>query len=112
LVVFFQHLGQLHISVATLGELWTWGLRAHAPARRMNGLTSLLCDVTVLDATPVIARKFGEVEAQLRDRGHAVTEFDLLIASTALVHNLTLVTHNVQDYLHVPGLRVTDWLNP
>ena len=109
---FLQHLGQLHISVATLGELWTWGLRANAPARRLTGLTNLLSDVTVLDATPPVARKFGEVEAQLLDRGHAVTEFDLLIAATALVHDLTLVPHNVQDFAHVPCPRVADWLNP
>ncbi len=109
---FLQHLGQLHISVATLGELWTWCLRGNAPARRMTGLANLLSDVTILDATPTVARKFGEVEAQLLDQGQAVTEFDLLIAATALVHNLTLVTHNVRDFAHVPGLRVIDWLNP
>jgi tRNA(fMet)-specific endonuclease VapC len=75
------------------------------------GLANLLSDVTILDATPTVARKFGEVEAQLL-QGQAVTEFDLLIAATALVHNLTLVTHNVRDFAHVPGLRVIDWLNP
>jgi len=35
---------------------------------------------------------------------------DLLNAATALVHDLTLVTHNLQDYVNVPGLRVEDWL--
>jgi tRNA(fMet)-specific endonuclease VapC len=34
------------------------------------------------------------------------------IAATALVHNLTLVTHNTKDYQHVPGLRLEDWLTP
>jgi predicted nucleic acid-binding protein len=37
---------------------------------------------------------------------------DLLIGSTALVHGLTLVTHNVADYANVPGLTVMDWLIP
>jgi tRNA(fMet)-specific endonuclease VapC len=35
---------------------------------------------------------------------------DLLIAATALVHNLTLVTHNIRDFANVPGLTVQDWL--
>ncbi len=39
-------------------------------------------------------------------------DLDLLNASIALVHNLTLVTHNVQDYANIPGLQVVDWLNP
>ena len=26
--------------------------------------------------------------------------------------DLTLVTHNTQDYVNVPGLRLADWLVP
>ena len=37
---------------------------------------------------------------------------DLLNGATALVHGLTMVTHNVQDYAHVPGLTIDDWLLP
>jgi tRNA(fMet)-specific endonuclease VapC len=36
----------------------------------------------------------------------------LLIASVALVHDLTLVTHNTADYQNVPGVRLEDWLIP
>jgi tRNA(fMet)-specific endonuclease VapC len=35
---------------------------------------------------------------------------DLLIAATAILHELTLVTHNVEDFASVPGLAVVDWL--
>ena len=34
---------------------------------------------------------------------------DLLNASIALVRNLTLVTHNTQDFVNVRGLTVEDW---
>lgn len=37
------------------------------------------------------------------------SEFDSLIASTALVHNLTLVTDNTKDFRGIDGLRI---LNP
>jgi len=37
---------------------------------------------------------------------------DLLIAATALVHDLTLVTHNTQDFMNVPGLGLADWTVP
>jgi tRNA(fMet)-specific endonuclease VapC len=37
---------------------------------------------------------------------------DLLIAVVALVHNLTLVTHNTADFHNIPGLRLDDWLIP
>jgi tRNA(fMet)-specific endonuclease VapC len=35
-----------------------------------------------------------------------------MIASVALVHNLTLVTHNTADFTSIPGLQLEDWLTP
>jgi tRNA(fMet)-specific endonuclease VapC len=37
---------------------------------------------------------------------------DLLIASTARVYDLTLVTHNTRHFQDVPGLSLEDWLAP
>ena len=107
---FIQYGGQLAISVATLGELFTWVSRAKAPAKRAQGLKDLLSDVVVLDATFGIAQRFGETEAAMLDQGLPIREFDLLIAATALVHDLTLITHNTQDFVNVPGLSIDDWL--
>ena len=64
---FIQYGGGLNISVATLAELYTWTLRAKARPNRAQGLAYLLSDVTVLDATSAVARKFGEIEAALLD---------------------------------------------
>ena len=66
----------------------------------------------MLDVTQAVAEKFGELRAGLLDRGIVVGEMDLLNASVALIHNLTLVTHNVADYANVPGLTVVDWQIP
>ena len=107
---FLQHLGRLHISTITLAELYTWALRKNAPPKRLQSLKDLLDDVIVLDITPDVSRKFGELQAVLLDAGRPAPEMDLLIAVTALVHDLTLVTHNTQDFASIPGLRLDDWL--
>jgi tRNA(fMet)-specific endonuclease VapC len=44
--------------------------------------------------------------------GIEVPSVDLLIASVALVQDLTLVTHNTADFQNIPGLRLDDWLTP
>ena len=110
---FVQHGGALHISAVTLGELLTWAFRANAPPRRVQGVQDLLTLVVILDITADVGRKFGELRAALLDAGIRAPDLDLLNAATALVHNLTMVTHNTKHYGNVPGLvNLVDWLVP
>ena len=108
----FQYTGQLSISVISVGELFTWVYRNNAPQTRLQGLLAILYDLRVLDVNVPIARRFGEIRAQLLDRGHVVPTADMLIAATAIEHGLTLVTHNARHYAGVPQLPMIDWLLP
>jgi tRNA(fMet)-specific endonuclease VapC len=67
--------------------------------------------VQVLAVDDLVARKFGEIRAWQLDRGAVSPDLDLFNASVALVHNLTLVTHNIQDYANTPQLAIEDWLS-
>lgn len=109
---FLQYTGRLYISVVGLGELFTWTARAKAPPQRRQKLQALLRDVDVLDLTSDIAQRFGEIRAYLMDRGLPTPDLDLLHAATALLHGLTMVTHNTADFANVPGLTVVDWMTP
>jgi len=109
---FQQYLGRLHVSAVTVAELYTWVLRAAAPAHRLQRLLDLWNDVDILDVDHDVARKFGELRAAALDSGQPIPQLDLLIAATALVHGLTVVTHIAQDYTNIPGLTVIDWLVP
>jgi tRNA(fMet)-specific endonuclease VapC len=90
---FIQHAGALAMSVITLGELSSWVLRRNASPKHLKGLTSLISDVETLDVDYDVAWKYGELNSELLDRGLPPPGMDLLIAATALVHNLILVTH-------------------
>jgi tRNA(fMet)-specific endonuclease VapC len=48
----------------------------------------------------------------LLQQGISVPTADLMIATAALVHDLTLVTHNSNDFRNIPDLRLDDWLTP
>jgi tRNA(fMet)-specific endonuclease VapC len=106
------HFGGLSISVVTVGELLTWALRANAPARRLQVVRKFLNGAVIAEINLAMAERFGELRAKLLDQGKPVDEMDLFNAACALVHNLTLVTHNVQDYANIPGLSVVDWMVP
>ena len=107
-----QHGGQLNVSAITVGELFTWALRVGTAHRRRQAIHEFLIETTMLDVTAAIGKRFGELRAGFLDAGQAAPDLDLLIAATALVHDLTLVTGNIQDFNRVPGLRIQNWLIP
>ena len=107
-----QYGGRLHVSTITVGELYTWGFRAKASPKRLQDLLGFLKDVTILDVDETVAREFGALRAGLLDAGQPAPDLDLVNAATAIVHGLTLATHNTQDYANVPGLSLVDWLTP
>ena len=75
-------------------------------------MLDLRTDVMILPIDESVAEKSGEVRAWQLDNGLATPDLDLLNAATALVHRLTLVTHNTGDYANVPKLSLADWLVP
>ena len=101
--------------VAGFSSTWagcTWARRAKASPTRLQGVLDLLNDIQLLLVDDVVAQQFGDIRAPLLDAGLAAPPMDLLNAATALVHHLTLVTHNVKDYANIPGFTVVDWLAP
>jgi predicted nucleic acid-binding protein len=105
-----QHTGQLSVSTITLAELNTWLHRQKTPQRYREELATLLAEFAILPVDAAVADRFGEVGARLLDRGQSIATPDLLIAATALVHDLTMVTGNVRHFAAIEGLRLENWL--
>src|ERR1044072_3675675 len=80
------HHGGLSVSVATVGELLSWALRANAPTSRLKKVQALLASMQILDIDLAIAAKYGEIRAAQLDQGQDSGPMDLLNAATALVH--------------------------
>lgn len=86
------------ISVITLEEI-IYGLNAKPNARIQGWFQEFLktyCQV--LPITSEIAQCAGELRGKLRTQGMTRTQADILIAATAQVHHLTLVTRNTRDF--------------
>jgi len=109
---FIQYTGQLAICTVNLAELYAGAYKHSQSARLLGLIADLLQEVDVLDFDSTSAEKFGQVRGTLLQQGISVPTTDLMIGSVALVHDLTLVTHNTVDYQHIPRLRLDDWLMP
>jgi tRNA(fMet)-specific endonuclease VapC len=109
---FIQYGGGLFVPTVVLGELYAGAYHLGNPAPLLQKITDLLDDVQLLDFDHECAKQFGKDRGSLLKQGISVPTADLMIASVALVHNLTLVTNNMADFRNIPGLRLVDWLTP
>ena len=109
---FFQHAGNIAISTVVLSELYSGAYKHPNPPKLLSLIADLLKEVIVLDFNAACAEEFGKIHGDLLRSGIVVSFADLMIAATAKLHDLTLVTHNTSDFQAIPGLRFEDWLAP
>lgn len=88
--------GSVAISAVSVMEVYALAGMSGVEQHRIDGALGLL---DVIPVTTEIARRAGFL-ARTRRRGKS----DLLIAATALVHDLPLLTRNVRDFRDTPGL--------
>jgi tRNA(fMet)-specific endonuclease VapC len=70
----------------------------------------LLRELVVLDLTNEIAATYGRIVEKTGFSRRKIT--DRMIAATALVHGLALVTLNRRDFRDVSGLELLEWERP
>ncbi len=105
-----QYSGRLAVTSIALAELYAGAYHRRERSSLLQRLEELLKDLEVLDFDCRCAERFGVVRGGLLRQGISVNTVDLMIASVALVNDLTLVTHNTVDFRNVPELRLDDWI--
>lgn len=99
----------MQISLVTYGELVFGAERSANREKNMKTVHAIKAIFPILNIDMKTMTCFGRLKATLRKKGKNVDDLDLLIASTAIINNLTLVTHNTEHFECVPGLSMTDW---
>jgi len=56
------------------------------------------------------AKSFAVLQATNIKQGKPKPVMDMIIAATAMAHNLILATCNYKDFKDIPGLQVEDWI--
>jgi tRNA(fMet)-specific endonuclease VapC len=102
--------GGIAISVVTYMEVYDGIERSTTPHEEERAFRGFLRVARVLPVNRTIARRAARVRAHLRSRGRPVRRgaLDLVIAATALTHDLMLVSRNAADYEDIPGLKLYD----
>jgi predicted nucleic acid-binding protein len=86
------------LSVITLEEI-SFGLAWKPNTRISQWFNKFIKDFCeVLPITPEIATQAGNFRGMFRQKGQSHTQADMLIAATASIHGLILVTRNTRDF--------------
>lgn len=95
------------VSLISYGELYQGSYYARNQDEALAGLRAFLDGKDLLPPTTSIMERFGIVRGLLtRQLRQQIGDMDLIIAATALTHDLTLVTRNVRDFQHIPDLKI------
>ena len=110
-----QHEHELFISVITAGELQR-GVALYPQSRKRQSLEQWLEELLatfegrILPVDRKIAQEWGHYYAAQQQAGRKPPSLDSLVAATAKVHQLTIVSRNEADFPDVPV--VNPWESP
>jgi len=98
--------GVASVSTVTIMELWEGIHRSTASERERERIERFLSDVREVPFDRESAMRAGELNALLAADGVAIEVADVMIAATALCHDVPVVTGNVDHFERIGGLDV------
>lgn len=97
------------ISILTVMEL-RYGLALNP--QRAQKIEPLITDFIDSVITLPFTNSEAQVRVILKAQGQPIGPYDLLIAATALQHNLIMVTANQREFSRVPNIKIENWRGP
>ncbi|MBI3537043.1 MAG: type II toxin-antitoxin system VapC family toxin [Chloroflexi bacterium] len=101
---------EIAISVITIAELFYGAYNSSRMNENLGQVETFTNGIDILQLSLVALRKFGEMKSTLQKSGQLITDFDLLIASTAIAENRVLVTNNIKHFDRISELKLENWL--
>lgn len=100
---------EICISVITYAELMFGVEGSGKKEETLKRLNRFLEGIEILDFDTEAAREYARVRQSLRQQGALISDRDMMIAAQANSLDLAVVTHNIREFMWVPGLEVVDW---
>ena len=99
------------LSVITYGELLYGAYKSTNADKNLATIRRLAEIFPIVNVSPSVMETFGNLKASLEKSGAVIADLDLMIASTAIVHNLVLVTNNERHFGRILSLNIENWKN-
>lgn len=90
-------------------ELYFGAMKSNIPEQTMLKQRLFSERFASLSFDDEAANVYARIRADLEQAGTPIGANDLMIASIALAHDLTLVTNNLKEFSRINGLKVESW---
>lgn len=97
------------ISEITLAELAFGAENSSNPKKNLRIIDSFLEQVKIIPIFNSI-NTYAKEKVRLRRKGEMISDFDLLIGSTAIANKLIMVTENVKELKRIKEIKVENWI--
>jgi len=88
------------------------GLKAKEATRQIAAFEERCRQSIVLPLTDEVIVQAADIYADLYRQGQLISDADILVAATALVHGLVLITGNTAHFGRISGLCIESWRAP
>ena len=97
------------ISEITLAELVFGAENSKFPEKNFQLIETFSEQVAIL---PILGgiREYGKQKVRLRKKGKMISDFDLLIGTTALANDLIMVTENIKEFNRIEKIVLENWV--
>lgn len=96
----------LAISWVTVGEIYEGAFGFSNPEPHLAAFRQFLHPLSILGLDDPTMERFAEIRSSLRRRGELIPDFDILLAATALRHDLVVLSFNIEHFERVPEVRL------
>ncbi len=97
-----------YISEITIAELYYGASKSGNKAARIKDIEFFENTMKILPIYDCL-EIYGDAKTFLESIGQRIDDFDLLIGSTAVKHNLIMVTDNIKHLGRIPNIHITNW---
>jgi tRNA(fMet)-specific endonuclease VapC len=104
----------IYLSAITVGEI-KYGINRLSQSKRKTQLLAwfeqllLKYQYNIIDIDISVMAIWADINSDLKSNGISLSIMDSLIASSALYHDMTLVTRNTKDFQYIANLNI---INP
>jgi len=86
------------------------GLKAKGANKQLQAFEHFCADNIITPLTDEIIVQASDIYAELRKKGITIGDADILIAASAMVNHIAVITNNQSHFCHISGLTIYNWL--